>query len=90
MDREPGQEKRPKLALVYERHNSDRSTGQEADRTASIREKLEYLADTIRHMQVLAWQTECGRLAELLEAAYREADRERRARPKRLSWLEPV
>ena len=90
MDREPGQEKRPKLALVHARQESDRSTGQQAERTASVREQLEYLADTIRHMQVLAWQTGCARLAELLEAAYREADRERRARPKRLSWLEPV
>lgn len=90
MDKEPGPEKRPKLTLAYARNDTDGLVKQQPERATSIRAQLEYLADTIRHMQVLAWQTGCTRVADLLEDAYREVDRERRARPKRLSWLEPV
>ncbi len=54
------------------------------------REQFEYLADMIRHMQVLAWQTGCSRVAELLELAHREADQQRRALPRRLTWLGPA
>lgn len=56
---------------------------------APTREQFEYLADMIRQMQVLAWQTGCSRVAELLELAHREADQHRRALPRRLSWIGP-
>lgn len=89
MEKGSGQGPRPKLTLAYTRRESE-AASDEAGGKNTAREHLEYIADTIRHMQVLAWHTGCSRLAELLEMAHREADRERRARPTRLSWLGPA
>lgn len=51
------------------------------------REQLEHLADMIRQIQVLAWQTGSSTLASILELAHREADEKRRGLAQaRRSW----
>ncbi|MCL4765893.1 MAG: hypothetical protein KJZ80_06670 [Hyphomicrobiaceae bacterium] len=53
-------------------------TGQEAsERTSVPRQQLEYMADMIRQMQVMAWHAGCSTLAGILELAHREADMQR-------------
>lgn len=79
-----------RLVLVHA--NPEISKGGRGDRkdASPTREQFEYLADMIRQMQVLAWQTGCSKLAGLLEQAHREADQQRRNLGKRLSWFEPA
>ena len=57
------------LALVHASQEQDGSMPAEGPAANATREHFEYLADMIRQMQVLAWQTGCSRLAELLELA---------------------
>lgn len=77
-----------KLALVDTRPEGEGRAEPHGGRPT--REQLEYLADMIRHMQVLAWRTGSSTLASILELAHREADEQRRAlAPKRRPW-EPV
>ncbi len=86
MEQARGAERR--LSLVHSEQEASRPG--EGGPGNPTREQFEYLADMIRQMQVLAWQTGCSRVAELLEMAHREADQQRRARPTRLSWLGPA
>lgn len=86
MDESPGGTRR----LVLVQSNAELCSSNDGAGKGATREQLEYLADTIRQMQVLAWQTGCARLAGLLEQAHREADEQRRKLGKRVHWFEPA
>jgi len=46
---------------------------------ASSRDRLEYIAEMVHELKVMSAQADCQALADLLERAYREAVRQRRA-----------
>ena len=46
---------------------------------ASSSDRLEYIAQMVRELKIMSDQAHCQALADLLERAYREAVRQRRA-----------
>ena len=47
--------------------------------TASSQARLEYIAEMVHELKIMSDQADCEVLADLLERAYREALRQRRA-----------
>lgn len=79
-----------RLVLVHSQLERPAGQAKGPGEEGRSRKQYDYLADMIRQLQVLAWQTDCSTLASILEIAYREVDSKRRAvAPKRRSW-EPV
>ena len=76
------------LTLVHV--NQDVTPRNATGKSKASRECYQYMADTIRQIQVLAWQVGCSKLANILEEAHREADEHRRALGKGSFWFEPM
>ncbi len=81
-------EGRRRLTLVESGAERGRIGQQISTIGGTSREQVEYLADMIGQLQLLARRTGCTTLAGILELAQHEADLQRQRRG--LSWLEPA
>jgi len=89
MERAPKTEVR-RLVIVHGRSNPGAAEMPQTGSANANGEQIEYLADMIRQMQVLARQTGSLALARILEVAHREAVLQRKGNAKRIGWFEPA